>query len=599
MATSGAVSAASAGAPRRLWRHAHGLLTANWFRHAMWPLGLAVEVAVLWPLLVGDQVDTATTADVLNRVSGGSFVACGLIAWQRRPSNRIGALMVAVGSAILGTQLLSQLDSSLATTLGLLSADYWTILFVILLLVFPHGRPLARTVDRLVVVVFAIPVVALQPFWMLFYEESGFDNEFLVWPNAHVADAVDKSQRALLVFATVVLVLVLVQRWLKASPPLRRVLVPVLAGAVYMLALAALLIADLISGSRSPAVQLLESITLAIVPLAFLAGFLRSRLARVAVGELLIGLRDTPSPAKLRRALAKSLGDPSLALLYWLPDHVTWVSAEGVPVALPAAGGGRATRIIERDGERVAALVHDESLLDEPELVDAAAAAAGIALESARLHEDIQAGLDELRASRSRLVEASDTERRRLERNLHDGAQQRLVAVTLQLRLIEARIRGDPAEAERLVRTAGDELVESLDELRELARGLHPAVLDHGLLVALESLAARSAVATTVTVRLQERLPEPVELAAYFVASEALANVAKHAQAAAVRIAVSRSGLQATIEVSDDGVGGADDASGSGLRGLADRVEALGGSLRISSPVGAGTTITAEIPCGS
>ena len=336
MATSGAISAAGAGAPRKLWRHAHGPLRTNWLRRALWPLGIAVEVAVLWPLLFGDQADTATASDVLNRVSGGSFVACGLIAWQRRPHNRIGALMVAMGFAILGTQLLSQLDSSLATTLGLLSADYWTILFVILLLVFPHGRPLAGTVDRLLVVGFAIPVVVLQPLWMLFFEESGFDNAFLVWPNAHVADAVDKSQRALLVFATVALVLVLVRRWLKAGPPLRRVLVPVLAGAVYMLALAALLITDLISGARSPAVQLLESITLAIVPLAFLAGFLRSRLARVAVGELLIGLRDTPSPAELERRWRS----PS-AILRWRCSTGFLTTRRG---SVPKAGPSRPRR---------------------------------------------------------------------------------------------------------------------------------------------------------------------------------------------------------------------------------------------------------------
>jgi signal transduction histidine kinase len=169
----------------------------------------------------------------------------------------------------------------------------------------------------------------------------------------------------------------------------------------------------------------------------------------------------------------------------------------------------------------------------------------------------------------------------------------------MQLRLLGPRIRTDPEAAEVLVATAAAELATSVDELRELARGIHPAVLDHGLTVALESLAARSTVATAVSVDLLERLPEVVEVAAYFVASEALANVAKHAQASAVSITVSRGAKGALVEVADDGVGGADDAGGSGLRGLADRVEALGGQLRIRSPLGVGTTISAVIPCAS
>ncbi|HEX5900341.1 MAG TPA: histidine kinase [Solirubrobacteraceae bacterium] len=195
------------------------------------------------------------------------------------------------------------------------------------------------------------------------------------------------------------------------------------------------------------------------------------------------------------------------------------------------------------------------------------------------------------------MVTAGDAERRRLERDLHDGAQQRLVAIALQLSLLKGRIQTDPETAEELAKTAGDELALSLAELRELARGIHPAVLEHGLAAALDSLAARAAVPTKVIFEAPERLPEPVELAAYFVASEALANVAKYAKATAVSMRVWRSGHVAGIEIADDGVGGANDAGGSGLRGLADRVEALEGRLRVSSPAGAGTVVTAELPC--
>ena len=210
---------------------------------------------------------------------------------------------------------------------------------------------------------------------------------------------------------------------------------------------------------------------------------------------------------------------------------------------------------------------------------------------------ELRARLDELKGSRARIVEAGDAERRRLERNLHDGAQQRLVGVALHLRMLQSRIRDDPATAEQLAAMLSDELAESLDELRELARGLHPAVLEHGLQAALDALAARSRVPTTITYEASGRLPEPIELAAYFVACETLTNVAKYSGAGAATIAVRREGATVRITIADDGIGGADDTRGSGLRGLADRVEALDGRLRVDSPAGAGTVVTAELPC--
>jgi signal transduction histidine kinase len=340
-------------------------------------------------------------------------------------------------------------------------------------------------------------------------------------------------------------------------------------------------------------------VVLGIAPIAFLTGLLHARLARSALGDLIVELHADLAPVDLRDALARTLRDPSLDLAYWLPDYATYADVDGQPVDITSLGRGRAMTLIERNGKRVGALLHDAWLQDEPELLGAATAAAGIALENGRLQAELRARVNELRASRARIVGAGDEERRRLERNLHDGAQQRLVALGMQLRLLESRIRTDPAAAEALVATAASELAISVDELRELARGIHPAVLDHGLTVALESLAARSTVSTAVSVDLHERLPEAVEVAAYFVASEALANVAKHAQATSVTINVARTAGGALVEVADDGVGGADDEAGSGLRGLADRVEALGGQLRINSPRGTGTTISAVIPCES
>jgi signal transduction histidine kinase len=194
-------------------------------------------------------------------------------------------------------------------------------------------------------------------------------------------------------------------------------------------------------------------------------------------------------------------------------------------------------------------------------------------------------------------VAAGDAERRRLERNLHDGAQQRLVALALQLRLLRAHIRRDPTAAEAMVANVTDQLTESLSELRELARGIHPAALEYGLESALESLSSRSTVPTAVACDVAERLPPPVELALYFVACEALANVGKYARAGAASLRIWRTTTGVAIEIADDGIGGADESAGSGLRGLSDRVEALNGLLLVTSPPGAGTVVTAELPC--
>ena len=214
-----------------------------------------------------------------------------------------------------------------------------------------------------------------------------------------------------------------------------------------------------------------------------------------------------------------------------------------------------------------------------------------------RLNAELHARLEELAASRARIVTAGDVERRRLERNLHDGAQQRLVALSMSLRVALAKLDSDPAAARAALADAGDELALALDELRELARGLHPAVLsDRGLRAAVETLAGRVPISVEIEDIPDERLPEPVEAAAYYLIAEALTNVAKYAQASTVRVRVAASEGSVLVEVSDDGVGGADPSAGSGLRGLADRVEALGGSLEVVSPAGAGTSLRAEIP---
>jgi signal transduction histidine kinase len=207
---------------------------------------------------------------------------------------------------------------------------------------------------------------------------------------------------------------------------------------------------------------------------------------------------------------------------------------------------------------------------------------------------------EELRASRARIVQAGDAARRRLERNLHDGAQQRLVTLSLSLRLALSKLQEDPAAAQELIETSASELALALEDLRELARGLHPAILsDRGLGAALEALVARAPLPVEVHEVPPERLPPPVEAAAYYVVAETLTNVAKYAKAETAHVTVTRRNGFAIVEVDDDGIGGADVSRGSGLRGLADRVEALNGRLLLTSDPGRGTHVRAEIPCGS
>jgi signal transduction histidine kinase len=323
----------------------------------------------------------------------------------------------------------------------------------------------------------------------------------------------------------------------------------------------------------------------------------RARFAHIAISELIMSLRGDVGPTRVREALARALHDPSLTVAYWLPEYEAYADTDGQPVEVEA-GPGRAVTPIDRDGQRIAVLEHDDALLADAGLLEAVTAAAGFAIENARLQAELRAQLDELRGSRQRILAATQDERRRLERNLHDGAQQRLVALSLELGILESRYGGDP-EARSQIVGLREELAGSLAELRELARGLHPAVLtDHGLEVALEGLVARAPLPVDLQLRISDRLPAAQEVAAYYLVSESLTNVTKYANASSVTVEVARTNGELVVEVVDDGCGGATENGGSGLRGLADRVEALDGRLRVWSPEGGGTRVRAEIPCG-
>jgi signal transduction histidine kinase len=297
----------------------------------------------------------------------------------------------------------------------------------------------------------------------------------------------------------------------------------------------------------------------------------------------------------MRERLARALGDPTLDVAYRLDDG-RYVDATGRPTELPQRSD-RAVTAVSARGEEIAALVHDRALLDEPALVESVRATAALVLENERLAAEVRAQLAEVRASRGRIVAAADAERRRIERNLHDGAQQRLVTLSVALGLEASR--ADKATADVLSR-AKDEVEQAIGELRELARGIHPTLLrDEGLTAAVEALARRAPLPVTVESSVRGRLPDAVELAAYFVVSESLTNVVKHASATQASVLLEREPATLRVTVTDDGVGGARITPESGLAGLRDRLEALDATLLIETESGRGTSVCAVLPCGS
>jgi signal transduction histidine kinase len=561
--------------------------------------GLAAAGCTILLALTSDHIPEPGVHAALQVWGLLGFVLAGVVAWWRRPDSRFGLLMVMAG----GVWFLSSLSSAnlaMPFTLGLAFDLIPAVVFLHVFLAFPSGR-LEHRSERALLVVGYFTALGAQLAAMTL---GGFgpDNLLELSPEPGISELIQRAQLVVLSALCLVGVGILLVRRRDPGRPVRRslgLLVDTFAVALVMVAFLFLSAASgMVSGDV--AFETIRRVTFFVVglgPFVFLAGLLHARLARSAVGDLIVDLRPNPSPKGLRDALARALRDPSLTLVYWLPDFAAYSGLDGRSVVLPSAESGVATTLIDRDGVPVAALLHDPSLADEPELLAAVTAAAEIALENARLHVELRGRLQELRGSRARIVEVANKERQRLERNLHDGAQQRLVALSLELSLLGGDLSSDKGAQERLDR-AQRQIAVSLAELREIARGIHPAVLSaHGLAVALEQLAALAPVRVRLAVETGGRLPEALEVAAYYLVCESLANVGKYAQAASATVEVSRASSRVIIEVTDDGIGGADEERGGGLRGIADRVEALDGRLQVWSPVGGGTRIRAEIPC--
>jgi signal transduction histidine kinase len=569
--------------------------------------GLAAGGAITFVVAHSDYATARGAFVAVSLVLGWSFIGTGLYAWHRRPENGTGTLMVAVGFAWFFQPLAASTAAVVFAVAYVLLNTFYAVL-IHLLLAFPHGRLEGRR-DRRIAGAAYFVAIGLQIPPLLFIETPNDDycdgcpeNLLLVMDSMPTAQAMTALQALPAIAIFVAAGMIVIRRWRAARGAQRAALAPVVWAGVAMLVMATF---QLVAGValQEGATQLFYFgvlLAMAAVPYGFLLGLLRSRISRAgAVSELVGRLGRAPAGEReLRDALSDALGDPSLTLAYWLPDAEEWVDAEGRRVPDPTELAGVEATLVRHEGRTVAALLHDPRLRDEPELLETVTAAAALTLENQRLDAALRARVEELRESRARIVEAGYAARRRLERDLHDGAQQRLVALALDLRLARSKLDRDPAAAAELLDASIGELAQATNELRELARGIHPAVLsDRGLSAALDALASRAPLPVELGAIPAERLPEPVETAAYFVVAEALTNVARYAEATHAEVTVERANGTLRVEVRDDGIGGADPAAGTGLRGLEDRLAALDGRLEVSSPDGSGTVVRAEVPC--
>src|SRR4051812_22421904 len=542
-------------------------------------------------------------------------VSLGVFRLLQRRDDRFARLLIATGLAAALVTLAQSSDSRLYS-IGRLAVWVVEVMIVYLLLSFPDGRLHSNLERRLfggMVLVFGLlylPSALLSEFPLPSpYSTCQTDcpsNALLLGhgTESFVDDVVRPLREVLTVLLFTGVAAAIGQRARRGAPLVKRVLVPVAVVAGFRAVAVAVYDALRSSGQASATVRVVGVIfvlSLALVTLSFAVGLLARRLfVAGALQRLTSQLRPHASAADMRGALAGALEDPSLEVVYWLRgDHGTWVDETGWPVKAPSPSYGRTVTEVTADGRRIAAIVHDDGLSQDPALVQAAASYALTALENDRLVGQLRSSLEELSQSRARIVAVGDRERRRIERDLHDGAQQRLVALRIRLGMVAERLDADdPLEAD-VIRELEHEVDGTIDEVRSFARGVYPSLLaERGLSEALRAAGRSAPVPTMVDAATIGRYPPEVEATVYFSCMEALQNAAKHAHGASgVRITLTHN-PHLRFMVSDDGEGfdPALAGRGTGITNLRDRLAAVGGELRVDSAPGKGTRISGVIP---
>ena len=586
----------------------------GWLAPTTAPLVVGGAVLTCVPVVVvalGSHADKPV-AVAFDALSIALLIGVGGYAWARRAS-RFGSLLVALGATVAVVSLSLSRDAGLYSA-GRVAGFLVGTFVVYVILAFPSGRldsRAARIVIAAGVLVLALLFLATIPVMRDF--PPGFPwggctddcprNAFFAGHQPGAMSVVEPLRSGLASLIALAALGLLIQRVRSATRLMRRTLVPVLAAAMVWLAG----FAGLFLGRHlaRPGLEDVASWTLLIalplIILGMLAGMLTWRFSEgPALARLVRRLAAHPSPEELRDEMSAALEDPSLEIAYRVGGGTGYADADGRGVALDGLGPDRSVTRVFRDGDPIAAIVHDPALGERSELVDAAGTAALLVLDQQRLDAQLRASVRELRTSQARILAAADVERQRIERDLHDGAQQRLVALRMKLELINELRSTDPARAAALETELGGEIDGALDEIRGLARGIYPPLLaSHGLGEALDAVAVRCPVPTTVLVDGDRRYPREVESAVYFCCREALQNVAKHAEGATrATIRVVGDDRRLSFTIHDDGAGFDVERTdaGAGLVNIHDRVAVAGGELEVRSRVGAGTTVTARIP---
>lgn len=556
--------------------------------------GMAAETFVSIAISIGWRHNTQEWwIFVIAESIGLPFMIAGLVGWWKRPSNRVGLLMVIVGT-VWYVHNLQESTNHILSAVG-----YWLFyinlpMFRHLILAFPTGR-LTRPFDRWLVITGYVGDLSLQGIRYLRERSLG---KIGPWHDMAVKSRLGDILSILSIVLTVLMICSVIQRWRAANDAARRPYAPVwlvitLLGIVVIANIAASIL------RLAPDVQLIlilfYGIVFAASPLAFLIGLLRVRLAFQGVAGLVLELQHSPSPARLRGLLGDTLGDPGLTLGFWSAESREYVDAQGQRIIPPTSDAARTATFVESAGQPIAVLVYDPALAEQQVLVKAVVAVARSTLENARLQA---AQMADIQASRARIAEDALDDRRKIERDLHDGVQGRLLWL-MHLAEQARAAAGDNPERPELAEQLNELTAEiriTHTVLRDLAQGIHPAILNtKGLAAAVEELALRTAVPVRVGLP-THRWPPAIQATAFFVISEALNNVVKHAQAKQVVVRGCEQDGRLVVEIADDGIGGADPES-HGLRGMRDRVNALGGELDLHSPAGQGTRIILELPC--